>query len=70
MGIEPEQVNAYDKIPQTVKARSLLCFWAHRKIRMTTVKIESLLNIGQPTASRFSRRGELIARENGFALAG
>jgi len=68
--IEPEQVTAYDKSPQTVKARSLLCFWAHRKIGMTTVEIASLLNIGQPAVSRSSRRGELIARENGFELAG
>ena len=68
MGIGIDQVTAYGKSPQTVKARSLLCFWAHRKLGMTTVAIADLLSIGQSAVSRSSLRGEIIARENQYEL--
>lgn len=68
MGMEVEQVTAFGKSPQTVKARSLLCFWAHRKLGMTTVDIAKKLNICQSAASRSSLRGEKIERENQFEI--
>ena len=54
MGIKLQQVTAYGKFPQTVKARSLLCFWAHRKLGMTTIDIAEKLKISQSAASRSS----------------
>ncbi|MDY6856187.1 MAG: transposase [Thermodesulfobacteriota bacterium] len=66
MGIE--EITAFGKSPQTVKARSLLCFWAHRKLGMTTIEIGKKLNISQSAVSRSSLRGEKIARENRFEL--
>ena len=66
--LKKEQVTAYDKSPQTVQARSLLCFWAHRKLGMTTVEISKLLNMDQSAISRSSRRGEKITLENGYEL--
>ncbi len=68
MEIETEQVTAFGKSPQTVKARSLLCFWAHRKLGMTTIEIGRRLNISQSAASRSSLRGQQIERENRFEL--
>jgi len=68
MKVRPDQVTACGKSPQTVQARSLLCFWAHRKLGMTTIEIARRLKIGQPAASRCSKRGEKIARENRFEL--
>jgi REP element-mobilizing transposase RayT len=38
-----DEVTAYGKSPQTVKARALLCFWAQRKLGMTTVEIAGKL---------------------------
>ena len=61
-----DQVAAFGKSPQTVKARSLLCFWAHRKLGMTTIELGRRLNIGQSAVSRSSLRGQKIARENRF----
>ena len=43
MSMQVEQVTAYGKSPQTVKALSLLCFWAHRKLGMTTIDIAEKL---------------------------
>ena len=68
MDIEIEQVTAFGKSPKTVKARSLLCFWAHRKLGMTTIEIARRLNICQSAASRSSLRGQKIERENRFEL--
>jgi len=68
MEIETDQVTAFGKSPQTVKARSLLCFWAHRKLGMTTIEIGRRLNISQPAVSRSSMRGQQIERENRFEL--
>ena len=68
MGIRPGEVTALGKSPMTVTARSLLCFWLHRKLGMSTVEIAARLRIGQPTVSRSSIRGEKIARENQFEL--
>ena len=64
MKIEIEQVTAFGKSPQTVKARSLLCFWAHRKLGMTTIEIGRRLNISQSAVSLSSK----IERENRFEL--
>jgi len=68
MDIEIEQVTAFGKSPTTVRARSLLCFWAHRKLGMTTIEIAGRLNICQSAASRSSLRGQKIERENRFEL--
>ena len=68
MDIEVDQVTAFGKSPPTVRARSLLCFWAHRKLGMTTIEIARRLNICQSAASRSSLRGQKIERENRFEL--
>ena len=68
MSMEIDEVMAFWKSPQTVKARSLLCFWAHRKLGMTTIEIGGKLDLSQSAVSRSSIRGEKIARENRFEL--
>ena len=70
MNLNVEDVTAYGKSPQTVKARSLLCFWAHRKLGMTTIEIGKRLNLCQSAVSRSSQRGQRIEKENGFDLLG
>ena len=67
-GMAPDEVTAYGKSPRTVKARALLCFWAHRKLGMTTVEIAAKLNICQSAVSRLSIRGEKIGSEYGVEL--
>jgi hypothetical protein len=62
--MEPHDVRAFGKSPQTVKARALLCFWAHRKLGMTTVEIAGKLSTCQSAVSRLSKRGERIANDH------
>lgn len=68
LGLTPDRVIAFGKSPQTVEARALLCFWAHRKLGMSTIEIAIRLKISQPAASRLSKRGERIEKENRFDL--
>ena len=70
MGMPPEEVTAFGKSPQTVKARALLCYWAHRKLGMTATEIAKRLKITQPAASRLSKRGEQIEKEYRLNLIG
>jgi predicted transcriptional regulator len=67
-GHTPAQVRAFEKSLQTVKARSLLCFLAHRKLGMSTVEVAKKLRISQPAVSRSSKRGEQIENEHRFEL--
>ncbi|MDD2316169.1 MAG: transposase [Desulfobacterales bacterium] len=68
MDMSPEQVTALGKSPQTVKARALLCFWAHRKLGVSTVEIAKKLRISQPAVSRAAKRGERLEKEKQFEL--
>jgi len=70
MDMDVSKVLAFDKSPKTVQARALLCFWAHRKLGMTTIEIAGRLKISQSAVSRLSRKGELVEREKSFELTG
>lgn len=68
MDMDVPQVIAFGKEPKTVQARALLCFWAHRKLGMTTIEIAGRLKLSQSAVSRLSRKGEIIEREKSFKL--
>jgi plasmid maintenance system antidote protein VapI len=61
--LEPKDVLAPGKYAQSVKARSLLCYWATRELGMTTVDLARKLNLAQPTVSQAVIRGEKIAED-------
>ena len=48
-------VTSRGKAPQTVKVRSLLCYWANRELGMTTVELSKRLRICQSAANRASQ---------------
>ena len=66
--IKPEQVWAAGKQPLTVKARSLLCYWAVRKLGLTATELAKKLGVSQPSVSISVQRGEKIATEGKFKL--
>jgi putative transposase len=68
MGMEPDEVMALGKSPERVRARAILCFWAHRKLGLTTVEIAGKLRLCQSAVSRLSMRGEKITSEYGVEL--
>ena len=60
--IDPEQVWRTGKHPNTVKARSLLCYWAVRKLGFSTTELSKKLGVSQPSVSISVKRGEKIAK--------
>jgi REP element-mobilizing transposase RayT len=66
--LEPKDVLAPGKYAQSVKARSLLCYWGTRELGMTTVDLAKRLNLAQPTVSQAVIRGQKIAEDLGASL--
>ena len=70
LGINPEQVWASGKHPLTVKARSLLCYWAVRELGFTATEVSRRLGVSQPSVSISVKRGEKIAMAEKLKLVG
>jgi REP element-mobilizing transposase RayT len=68
LGIKPEQVWALGKHPMTVKARSLLCYWAVRQLGFNATELSKRLGVSQPAVSTSVKRGETIAKAEGLNL--
>ncbi len=66
--LETKDVLAPGKYAQSVKARSLLCYWGTRELGMTTVDLARRLNLAQPTVSQAVIRGQKIAEDQGLSL--
>jgi putative transposase len=68
MGLAPSDVLRPGKHPLTVRARSLLCYWANRELGMTTMEVARKLGICQSAVTKASHRGEEMAVENHYFL--
>ncbi len=68
LGIAPAQVWTYGKHPLTVKARSLLCYWAVRKLGFSATELSQKLGVSQPSISISVKRGEKIAKAEQIEL--
>lgn len=68
LNIEPKDVLTRGKYKQSVKARSLLCYWGTRELGMTTIELAKKLNLAQPTISQSAMRGREIAEGEGLKL--
>jgi plasmid maintenance system antidote protein VapI len=68
LGVKCEQVWEKGKYRQTVKARSLLCYWAVRELGISATELARRIGISQPAISQSVKRGEAIAKEKGFEL--
>jgi len=58
------------KRPTHVRARSLLCYWAVRKLGMTATEVAREVGMTQPAVSRAVKRGRGIADEVDIDLPG
>jgi len=68
LDVEGEQVISAGKNRMTVRARSLLCYWAVRECGMTMASLARKLGISITAVSQSVARGEKIAKEKGFEL--
>ena len=68
LGLPIEAVRRRDKSPQSVKARRLICHFAHNELGLSTVAIAKRLKVHQSVVSRAARQGRLIAKEANYDL--
>lgn len=68
LGMESEQVWAAGKHPLTVKARSLLCYWAVRQLGFSATELSKRLGVSQPSVSISVKRGEKLVKEEELEL--
>jgi chromosomal replication initiation ATPase DnaA len=64
LDVEPPEVLRAGKKPLRVKAQDLLCYFANRELKMSTVELAKILTIGQSAISRSVQRVVKMA-ENG-----
>ena len=68
MGIPAQQVLAVGKKRQTVRARSLLCYWAVHECGITMTSLAKRLEISVTTVSKSVTRGKEIAAQEKYEL--
>ena len=68
LNLEREVVTRPGRYPETVEARSVLCYWAVRELGLSTVDLAGRLGISQPTASQSVKRGEKIVRDKSLKV--
>ncbi len=66
--IDAEQVLKPGRYPVTVRARSVLSFWAPREFGLTTVDLAQRLGLSQSTVSQSVQRGEKLVTQRGLNL--
>ena len=66
--IEPIEICKPSNQPLRVRARSLVCFWAVRELRMSGTKVGKFLKLTQTAVSRAVRRGEKLVEEMNLTL--
>ena len=66
--LDPSDIWAPGKERKRVKARSLLCYWAVRELGMSMVKLSRRCNLSLAGVSLSVKRGEMIAKSEGFSL--
>jgi putative transposase len=67
-GLTPDEILLPGKYPLRVAARSVLCYFLVRELRMSTTQVAERLGIGQPAVSIAAKRGETIVREKGYGI--
>ena len=66
--MKADEVIRPGRYPDTVKARSALCYWAKRELGISTLELSKRLGVSQPTASQSVQRGEKIISQNKLML--
>jgi REP-associated tyrosine transposase len=68
--LERDKVTRRGRYPETVEARSVLCYWGARELGISTLELSKRLGISQPTASQSVKRGERVAADKRLKFMG
>ena len=70
LSIDPSRIAGRSKMPDIVKARSLVCYWGTSELGLTMTQLSKILNISISTVSMAAQRGEGLVTENQYSLTG
>ena len=62
MEIPSEEIRASGKDRKRAKARSMLCYWATDRLRISQTQLAHALNLAQPAVSQAVRRGRDLVK--------
>ena len=68
LGVKHSDIRAPGKERYRVQARSLLCFWASRELRISQSELSRKFKLSPATISLCVKRGEEIVQDNGYLL--
>ena len=68
LGVDQSDIWAPGKERYRVRARSLLCFWASRELRISQSELSRKFKLSPATISQCVKRGEEIVQDNGYLL--
>jgi hypothetical protein len=68
VGMSREAVLETGKRRRTVCARSLLCYWAADKLRISTTKLSAKLGIPVNCVGQSVARGKILAKMNDYSM--
>ena len=68
LGMSREEVLETGKRRRTVRARSLLCYWAAGELRMSMTGLSAQLKISVNCVSQSVARGKILAKMNDYSL--
>jgi len=68
LDIPANDVKSASKRLNCVKARSLVCYWAHQELGLSQVELSRRLHVSQPAVSAAVYRGRKLVEENHFTL--
>ena len=66
--LKPAEILLPTKQRHRVMARSLLCFWTVRELKLSSIAVADRMGITQPAVSRLAQRGEKLAIYNHLFL--
>lgn len=69
LNMSAEEVLKSGRYPRTVNARSILLYWAHRELGISTVDLAKRMKLSQPSVSQSIKRGERLIIEEGHVLS-
>jgi putative transposase len=69
-GVDQDIVTRPGRYPDTVEARSVLCYWTARELGISTLELSKRVGILQPTVSQSAKRSEKIVKEKQLKVMG
>ena len=68
LGMKSHQVLTNSKRKESVRARSIVCYWAFNELGINQTKLAQRFGVSQPAVSSAIRNGEKIVKTEGYEL--